>query len=134
LAGKFGEDVIGRLEQALTLGATYEMACRYAGITYQTYRNWILKGEQAKSGDFCDFVERMAAAEGRAVIGWLAKIERAANEGVWQAAAWKLERRYPEAYGRQRVELTGADGDVVRISIRWPEENQDGEQTNGTPD
>ena len=28
----------------------------------------------------------------------------------WQAAAWKLERRDPERWGRRRVELTGADG------------------------
>ena len=42
-------------------------------------------------------------------MGWLAKIEQAANQGHWQAAAWKLERRYPQEYGRtvQNVEHSG---------------------------
>ena len=30
-------------------------------------------------------------------------IEMAASEGNWQAAAWKLERRYPETFGRRTV-------------------------------
>ncbi len=125
MAGKFTEDVIVRLEQALSLGASYEMACRYAGITYQTYRNWILKGEAARTGAYREFVDRMAAAEGRAVIGWLAKIEKAASDGAWQAAAWKLERRYPDVYGRQRIEVTGADGEPLTIVLRWPEESDE---------
>lgn len=41
------------------------------------------------------------------MISWLAKIEAAANQGDWRAAAWKLQARYPEAYGsRTRVALT----------------------------
>jgi hypothetical protein len=33
----------------------------------------------------------------------------------WRAAAWWLERRYPEEYGRQRVEVTGKDGGAIII-------------------
>jgi len=37
----------------------------------------------------------------------LAIIERAAKDGNWTAAAWSLERRRPDVYGRrQRVEAT----------------------------
>jgi hypothetical protein len=75
------------------------------------------EGEKAKSGKKKEFVERIREAEGRAVIGWLAKIEKAATDGNWQAAAWKLERRYPENYGRQRLELTGKDGDELVIKV-----------------
>jgi hypothetical protein len=34
-------------------------------------------------------------------------IDKAAGEGTWQAAAWKLERRYPESYGRTVVTNQG---------------------------
>ena len=59
-----------------------------------------------------EFHARLTEAEGRAAIGWLAKIEKVANEGDWKAAAWKLERRYPETYGRtfQKLALTTPDG------------------------
>lgn len=96
-----------RILEALSVGTTYALACQYAGITYATFRRWMVQGEQAKSGKFRDFYDAVKEAEGRAVVGWLAKIERAANEGNWQAAAWKLERRYPEDFGRRdRISIT----------------------------
>ncbi len=34
----------------------------------------------------------------------LAKIQKAAADGNWQAAAWWLERRYPADWGRRVVQ------------------------------
>ncbi len=81
-----------RICDALVMGATYELASKYAGIHYDTLREWM----NTKPA----FSDAVKEAEGRAVIGWLAKIEKAASDGNWQAAAWKLERRYPRSYGR----------------------------------
>jgi hypothetical protein len=49
-------------------------------------------------------------------VKWLARIEQAASEH-WQAAAWKLERRYPKDYGRsvQQHEVGGPDGGPLTI-------------------
>lgn len=87
--------------QAIQLGATYALAAQYGGVTYETFNNWMNKGEAARSGVYFQFFNAIKEAEGKGAIGWLAKIEKAANDGSWQAAAWKLERRYPEQYGRQ---------------------------------
>jgi len=39
-------------------------------------------------------------------------------ERSWQAAAWKLERRYPDKYGRRtRHEVTGAEGGPVELDL-----------------
>lgn len=103
MASKFNEDTVTRLEQAISAGATYRLAAGFAGITYQTLRNWIKKGEEAKTGRHKEFVERLRAAESRAAMGWLEMIDSAASQS-WQAAAWKLERRYPGDYGRQQVD------------------------------
>lgn len=81
-----------RICDAIALGTTYDLACKYGGISSTTFHDWRKK--------FPAFSRQVEDAEGRAVVGWLGKIERAANEGAWQAAAWKLERRYPETYGR----------------------------------
>ena len=106
---KYTPEVVQRLTDALQLGATYELACNYAGISYETFNEW----RKAKV-EFSDAVQK---AEGVAVIGWLAKIENAANDGEWTAAAWKLERRYPQQYGRKVQEIQGKDGGPLTIRV-----------------
>jgi transposase len=90
---KYTPETVKKITDAIKLGATYELACGYAGITFETFNQW----RKAKP----EFSEAVKSAEGAAAVGWLARIEKAANDGTWQAAAWKLERRYPEQYGRQ---------------------------------
>ncbi len=104
---KLTPDVQARFVQAITLGATYEIACKYAGIVIDTYYRWRKMGEE-RAGPHREFVEALERAEGTAAIGWLAKIEKAASDGAWQPAAWKLERRYPHAYGRTVQEQSGS--------------------------
>lgn len=101
---KYTPEVVQRITQAIELGATYELACGYAGISTATFYDWQNKKP--------DFLEAIKAAEGRASVKWLAKIEQAASEGTWQAAAWKLERRYPTQYGRS-VQDVNAKVDVA---------------------
>lgn len=90
-----------KLTKALKLGATYKDACAYAGIGFSTFRKWMIKGEGSTKGQYRELFDAVKKAEAEAVVGWLSKIEKAAKEGSWQAAAWKLERRYPEAWGRR---------------------------------
>lgn len=98
---KLTSEVQEKICEAIRLGAVYEHACNYAGIRYTTFRNWMIKGEQAKSGKFFEFVDTVKKAEGAASSKWLGMIEEAAEDGNWQAAAWKLERRYPASYGKR---------------------------------
>lgn len=128
---KLTADSQKRIIDAIVLGATYEMAAQYGGVSYNTFNSWMLRAcvelerleyphaQRNKDEDlYVSFYEAVKDAEGRAVVGWLGKIERSANDGNWQAAAWKLERRYPRDYGRtvheQRiVNLTPADAEKL---------------------
>lgn len=92
---KYNPETAKKITDAIKVGATYELAASFAGIHYDTFNEW----RKAKA----EFSEAIRLAEGAGAVGWLAKIEKAANEGVWQAAAWKLERRYPHEYGRTVV-------------------------------
>ena len=104
--GKYTDETIQRVVEAIEHGATYELASHYAGITYETFRTWL--------HDKAAFSDRVKAAEGVAAMKWLTLIDLAAVDN-WQAAAWKLERRYPSMYGRQVQEHQGA----VKIDVRY---------------
>ena len=96
---KYTPETVKRITDAIRLGATYALASDYAGIHIDTFMDW----RNTKS----EFSLAIKEAEGAAVVGWLTKIEEAANDGTWQAAAWKLERRYPREYGKQVIEHEG---------------------------
>lgn len=98
-----------RLLEAISKGAARKFACKYAGIGPRTFREWVERGWLDREHDppinsvYAELVTDMEVAEGQAVVHWLDQIEQAANEGQWQAAAWRLERLYPESYGRRQV-------------------------------
>ena len=95
---KYTPETVARIVEALEQGATYEAAAAHAGISYETFNAW-RKG-------FPEFPEAVKKAEAKAELHWLEQIETAAAEGAWQAAAWRLERRYPARWGRrERVDV-----------------------------
>lgn len=112
---KYTPETIEKLLQAIRMGATYDLACKYAGISFELFCQW--RNEKV------DFLDAVKEAEGQAAYGWLEKIEKAANDGNWQAAAWKLERRYPRDYGKtvQETEHSGQ----LSIEVRYVEPDTD---------
>ena len=97
-----------KILDALRAGNYLETAARYAGVHRDTLNEW-----RKKFPDFSDAVdEARAAAEAKNV----AIVQRAA-ELHWQAAAWWLERSFPERYGRrERREIANADG-PIRVEV-----------------
>jgi transposase len=88
-----------RLLDALRAGNTRRAACAYAGVEQHTFQRWLLR--------FAHFAQAIEKAEADAAVRNVAIIQQAARDGTWTAAAWWLERRYPEDYGRrERVDVT----------------------------
>lgn len=106
---KYTPEAVQRIVQAIEMGATYELAAGYAGIAYDTFNEW----RKSKA----EFSEAVKSAEGRAAVKWLAQIEQASREGTWQAAAWKLERRHPQEYGRTITEHQGNEDAPVAVRL-----------------
>lgn len=108
---KYTPETVAKILEAIKMGATYDLAAGYAGVHYDTFNEW----RKGKS----EFSEQLKNAEGIAAMIWLAKIERAASDGEWQAAAWKLERRYPHSYGKtvQAQEHSGPDGGPIQHEV-----------------
>src|SRR5437879_4464308 len=76
----FSEERANQVLQAIRIGATYELAAAYAGISEDTFSRW----RTTKA----DFAEQVRLAEGQAAIGWLALVEKAAAKD-YHAATWK---------------------------------------------
>ena len=92
-------DHIAKLSRAIGIGATYELAAQYAGISKDTFDRWRKAMEAAAEGTpLADLRTRLRQAEAQAAVHWLAMINQAATTD-WRSAAWLLARRYPEAYG-----------------------------------
>jgi hypothetical protein len=110
---KLTPEVQQRICTALSAGATYELAAKYGGVSYESLNAW-RKSKPA-------FAAAADLAEGEAAVCWLAKIERAASDGGWRAAAWKLERGYPHVYGRtvQTQEQQGRHQIKVNFVNDW---------------
>jgi hypothetical protein len=105
---KYTPECVKKILEAIRLGATYRIACQYAGINEVTFERW-----RASKVDFADNIRE---AEGVGAIKWLAQIEKAGNDGDWKALSWKLERRFPQEYGRTVQEVQGKDGGPIEVA------------------
>lgn len=94
--------------QALENGCTRRAAAGAAGIGHsQLYRML------AADGTFRDAVERAEnVAEARAT----SLVIKAAYEGTWTAAAWWLERRRPDDYGKRIAVDVSIRDEVARLA------------------
>lgn len=102
--------------QALNVGAHHEHACQYAGIDQSTFYDWLRKADTGKE-PYAQFSQAVKKAESQAGVGYLALIDSAARAGNWQAAAWKLERRWPKLYGRQIMREDGEQPHLPDIHV-----------------
>jgi len=113
---KFTPETIRRLLEAIALGATYAAACRYAGITFETFNQW-RRGHVPRLANpklKAEFSDGLTRAEAEAEMYALAAIRTAAANGEWRAAAWWLERRHPRDYGKVAL-LGGVTGTPIEI-------------------
>jgi transposase len=92
-----------KIVQAIRAGNYIETAAAYAGIDKKSLYTWLKRGNECPTGTnihakFLQAVEQaLATAEAQDVL----IIGKAAKEGAWQASAWRLERKFPDRWGRK---------------------------------
>lgn len=84
---------------ALKLGLSIKTAAKIVGCTYQTVHNECRRNKA--------FFARIKEAQGSCEQALVAMVYKAAQKGQWTAAAWMLERKWPDKWGkRERTPLT----------------------------
>ena len=113
---KLTPEVQELIVDGINAGLTFGLTCARAGVNPATFYRWLEKGEAAKSGVFCEFCDTVSRARADSAMRLVSQITLQAPTD-WRAAAFLLERRFPDDYGK-RSELTGKDGGPVKVDAK----------------
>ena len=146
---KLTDEVQENICNWLKLGYYQEDAAIMAGISASTYYEWMKKGEQERvaleegekaltlpdtslpaSEDgapeieliypFLEFSEAVKKARAEAEGAHIRNIRKAADNGVWQASAWFLERSHPKKWGkRSQLDVIAENDEPIQFEISY---------------
>lgn len=122
---KISEDRIQRIARAFRIGAAESHAAMAGGIHHGTLLEWQRVGNELRESGtpeeelddvqklYVKFVNEIDDARSEMVEELMGIIQTAAATS-WQAAAWKLERLYPQLYGRTTITHSGDPEQPIR--------------------
>jgi hypothetical protein len=119
--GKVGEpqkltpELAEQLVSLLRAGNYVAVAVRATGISRALFYQWLDRGasDAPEDAEYAELRARVEEAKAHAEARHVANIANAAREN-WQAAAWLLERMYPERWGRVSVRVRDAAVDAAQ--------------------
>ncbi len=113
---KYTEENRKRIKELLELGLNYKDVCLSTGITTETFHEW-----RKKYPEFSALVDAANVKVKEIAL----KSLRIGEMKDWKAAAWRLERRWPDEYKEKReVELTKP----ILIDNMFNEDEDEGEK------
>jgi transposase len=107
-----------RLLDAITKGLTINDACEYAGISEQTYYNWLnkdvssIKNEEDKK-KYLEFLESLKKAQSECQMYCLDFLMK---DKSWQSKAWVLERRFPDRWAKKDMTINENNEKVINFT------------------
>lgn len=129
---KLTPDVQARIVAAVRAGNFLDVAARYAGVTYRTFRNWMVRGEQEEQrltdpharpreseALYLHFFQEISQAEAEAEMAAVAYWQTAIPNN-WQAAAafvqarWR--RRWAQQQGLLNLQLNLSSDELARLA------------------
>ena len=116
---KLTPELVETMEKWLKLGYYIKDACTMAGISEATYHACMKKADE---GDIriLEVSESIKKARAEAEGAHIMNIRKAADNGVWQAAAWFLERSHPTKWGKKNPDLIKEESDEpVEFVIKY---------------
>lgn len=140
---KMNEVVADKILNAVRAGNYIETAAAHAGITKETLYAWlrraaaeqerVMKNPGAKirksEAPFVQFSDAVNKAFADAEIRDVTLIANAATSD-WKAAAWRLERKFPDRWGRKdriAAELEHKGNVGLNVVVSYGDEDGDGE-------
>ena len=101
---------------SIASGLPIGVACRRHGIARQTLHDWRVQGRAGRE-PFAGLVARFQQATAEAESNSVLAVFKAAKRD-WRAAAWLLERRWPQRYAlRHTVRVEKAPSDMTDAEL-----------------
>ena len=132
---KLTPELLGEMVDLVQAGNYADVAAAAVGVARQTHLRWLKRGarELARVEEtatarprktellYVEYCTAVKSASARAECADVMTIRNAARS-QWQAAAWRLERKHAERWGRNsRVEMSGPGGDALPIMVYLPD-------------
>ena len=109
-----------KIVELLELGIPPQKVCDRVNIAYSTYREWVQRGngenpkDRPNNEQFADFSAEVNEAIAIGEINLLQSINNS-SKNDWRAAAWILERRFPDRWSNNRRVKEQADKKVEQL-------------------
>ena len=93
--------------QLIKQGIHPQIACDACGVNYFTMREWVRRGDgrdskgRASNSELTQFAQEFNDAVAISQLNLVKGIHKASSKD-WKAAAWMLERRFPEHWSNNR--------------------------------
>ena len=94
---KLTSEYVKRAIQLKKGGANHKDIAAALGVCPQTFSRWINQPKTDNQRELCEGLKKAEADYKNALLAIIAK---SAETRDWKAAAWLLERKYPEEYSR----------------------------------
>ena len=102
---KLTKELTDEIVKRIRAGNYIKVACQAVGISHTAYFDWIKKGEDGIA-PYAEFLGAIKKAEAEAHVNYVAIIASQAPT-QWQAAAWWLERKFPDKWAkREKIEIS----------------------------
>ena len=125
---KLTPKLIESISESIASGMPFNHAAVAAGVSERAFHTYQRQGKEDEEAGvdsiFLQFLQAMKKAEAQAIQKNLDIITKASVDH-WQAAAWILERRHPQEFGRRtRLEHGMADDESgeFTLTFRKPED------------
>lgn len=96
---KFTPDTRAKFLLAIGKGGSKRTACKFAGISYDTWCRWARRGRSGETA-FLAFYNQVQEAESSTLLDVSQKLKSMALDGDAKAVMFYLERKDPESWGR----------------------------------
>ena len=114
---KLTHEVQQKIGDNVSLGLTYALAASAAGVTYQTFNQWMKLGRDSTSGKYFEFYKHIEQRNAEGALKILQRLNDVAEAGNCQVCMWILERRFSEEFGRRVYRKTNVMSENKDVNV-----------------
>jgi len=123
---KLTPDVHKKIVNLIKAGNYNDVAAQAVGINEATFYGWMKRGEVGDGQIYIEFYKAIKEASAFSEAHYLELIRKAAQETSWQAAAWVLERKHKDKWGRSMTVEGNQDKPISNVmTIRYVDADND---------